>query len=247
MTEENGPEPPLKDQVLAQMGGWQGLVYSTLPVAAFVPANAIGGLGWGAGVALGVAAVILVVRLVTRSSVQPAVSGFFGVGICVVIAFAIGSAKGYYLYGIVTQAVLAVAFLVSVIVRRPLVGVLWNMLEIGGKRHTDRDWRAVPRERRAYDALTILWTLVFAVRFVVQGLLYQSDRTGWLGIARIVMGWPMFGVCLLVTYAVARQLTGAGSGASGPGDSGAGSGASGSGDSGAGSGASGPDTTGGPR
>ncbi len=202
--EDTAPEPPLKEQILAQMGGWTGMVYSSLPVVAFVPANALWGLEWGSVAAIGVAAVILVIRLATRSSVQPAVSGFVGVGMCVLIALAVGSGKGFFLYGIVVQAVLLVAFVVSVVIRRPLVGVLWNSLDLGGPRHVDQHWRSVRRELWTFDALTVLWAAMFGVRFVVQGLLYTQGRTGWLGVARIAMGWPLFGLCLLATYGGAR-------------------------------------------
>lgn len=195
---------PLKEQVLGQLGGWRGLVYSTLPVVAFVPVNALAGLTWAAATSVGVALVILVIRLVTRTTVQPAVSGFFGVAICVLIALLVGgSGKGYYLYGIISQLVFAVAFAVSIVIRRPLVGVLWHVFSDGGGGPIGRADR---RSRRVFTWLTVGWTLVFGVRFVIQGALYLSDRVNWLGGARIVMGWPLFGVALLVTFGVARRL-----------------------------------------
>jgi Protein of unknown function (DUF3159) len=46
--------------------------------------------------------------------------------------------------------------------------------------------------------------VVFAARFVVQHLLYQSDRTGWLVVARIGMGWPLTAAAALVTYLAIR-------------------------------------------
>ncbi|GAA4391414.1 DUF3159 domain-containing protein [Tsukamurella soli] len=230
-------EPPLRDQILAQMGGWTGMVYSSLPVIAFVPANALWGLTWGAVAALIVAAVILVIRLATRTSVQPAISGFLGVGVCVLIAFAVGSGKGYFLYGIVVQALMLVAFVVSLLVRRPLVGVLWHTFGLGvkdegardesakdegaedegaedegaedeGGSRAGRDWRSIKRELYTFDALTVLWSLMFGARFVVQGLLYSQGRTGWLGVTRIAMGWPLLAVCVGATYLGARWAAG---------------------------------------
>lgn len=213
---ETSPEPPpqveapLKDQVLEQMGGWQGLVYSALPVAAFVPANALWGLKGGVIAALAVAAVVLVIRLATRTSIQPAISGFFGVAVCVGIAMLVGgNGKGYYLYGIVMQAVFAVVFLISILVRRPLVGVLWHLFDEKSKQAVDggHDWRADRAQYRGFVWLTLLWTAMFAVRFAVQFALYIGDDVNWLGVARIAMGWPMFALGLLVTFIVARRLT----------------------------------------
>jgi hypothetical protein len=55
--------------------------------------------------------------------------------------------------------------------------------------------------------------LVFAARFVVQRLLYDADQTGWLGVARIGMGWPLTAVAALATYtaikAAQRAIAGA--------------------------------------
>jgi Protein of unknown function (DUF3159) len=52
----------------------------------------------------------------------------------------------------------------------------------------------------AFDIATLTWVVVFGARFVVQHLLYQSDHTGWLVVARISMGWPLTAAAALVTY-----------------------------------------------
>ena len=111
--------------VLEQLGGVSGLVYSTLPVVVFVPFNSYFGLSVALWAALGVAAAVLVWRLVRRSPIQPAISGFFGVGICAFIAYRTGDAKGYFLFGIYTSLVYGGAFVLSVLARWPLVGVIW--------------------------------------------------------------------------------------------------------------------------
>ncbi len=211
---QDAPEPSIKDQVLEQMGGWQGMVYSALPVVAFVPANALWGLKGGAIAALAVAALVAVIRIATRTSIQPAISGFFGVAVCVVIAMIVGgNGKGYFLYGIVMQAVFAIAFLGSILIRRPLVGVLWHLFAedkrepVQGAAATAADWRADRPQFRAFVWLTLLWTGMFAVRFAVQFSLYVTDNVGGLGVARIIMGWPMFAAGLLITFLVARRFT----------------------------------------
>jgi hypothetical protein len=47
---------------------------------------------------------------------------------------------------------------------------------------------------------------VFAARFVVQRLLYDADQTGWLGLARIGMGWPLTALAAIVTYAAIKAV-----------------------------------------
>jgi hypothetical protein len=186
--------------ILEQMGGVSGLIYSSLPVLVFVPISSIFGLTPAIISALAVAALILVWRIARKESVQPAISGFMGVGICALIAYIVGESKGYFLYGIWMSLFWAVAFLLSVLIRRPVVGYIWSW--VNGH---DRGWRNVRRAVLVFDVATITWVLVFASRFVVQRHLYDADETGWLATARIAMGWPLTAVAALATYLAIRS------------------------------------------
>ncbi|WP_433526379.1 DUF3159 domain-containing protein [Nocardia pseudovaccinii] len=186
--------------LLEQLGGFSGLIYSTLPVLVFVPVNTFAGLTAAIWSALGVAAAILVWRLVRRSPIQPAISGFLGVGICAFIAYRMGEAKGFFLFGIYTSLVYAGVFLVSMLVRWPLVGVIWGVLNGHGT-----EWRSDRRVVRLYDLATTTWVIVFGARYLVQSQLYDTDRTGWLAFARIAMGWPLTAVALAVTVWAVRR------------------------------------------
>jgi len=185
--------------LLGQMGGVSGLIYSALPVAVLVPMNTAFGLLPALAAALGVAAAILVWRLVRKDSIQPALAGFFGVGVSALIAWLVGASKGYFLLGIWTSLLWAVVFGLSVLIRRPVVGYIWSW--VNGH---DRAWRRSRRAVLAFDAATLVWVAVFGARFIVQHHLYDADKTGWLGVARIAMGWPLTAVAALVTYLAIR-------------------------------------------
>lgn len=193
-------------RLLEQLGGVSGLIYSSLPVLVFVPASSAFGLLPAIAAALGVAALILAWRLIRRESTQPAVSGFFGVALCALIAYLLGESKGYFLLGIWMSLLWAAVFAVSVLIRRPVVGYLWSWA--GGQ---DRGWREVRRAVYAFDIATLTWVLVFVSRFVVQRVLYDAGHTGWLAAARIAMGWPLTAVAAVATYlavkAVQRSLS----------------------------------------
>lgn len=188
--------------VVEQMGGVRGLVFSSIPVLTFVPVNAIWDLTVAMWAALAVAVAMLGWSLIRRENPQPAISGFIGVAICVFIAWRTGSAKGYFLYGIITQAVYASAFAVSALVRWPLVGVIWGFLDGKGMA-----WRRIPAARRWYTVATVFWAVLFGIRAVLQYILYLNDEVNWLGAARIGMGWPLALVAFLGTvWAVRRAM-----------------------------------------
>ena len=90
-------------------------------------------------------------------------------------------------------------FAVSMLIRRPVVGYLWSWLH-----GHDRQWRDVRRAVYAFDVATLTWVLVFGARFVVQRVLYDTNHTGWLVVARIAMGWPLAAVAALVTFLAIR-------------------------------------------
>ncbi len=200
---EAATEKPSKlsaQAILGQMGGVSGLVYSSLPVLVFVPVSSYFGLVAAIIAALAVAAVILGWRLIRRDSLQPAISGFIGVGISALVAYVVGESKGYFLLGIWSSLAYAAVFAASVLIRRPIVGYLWGWFH-----EQDRDWRRVRRAVLAFDVATLTWVLVFGARFVVQNRLYDDDQTGLLGVTRIAMGWPLTGVAALVTYFAIRK------------------------------------------
>jgi len=192
--------PERTPTMLEQMGGVSGLVASVIPIVVFVLVNAVSGLNPALVAALGSAVAIGLWRLVRREGVQPAVSGAIGVGISAFIAYRLGEAKGFFLYGIWASLVYAGVFAMSLLVRWPLVGVIWH-----GLRGDGQVWRADKRVLRAYDVATLCWVVVFTARFVVQRWLYDNDQTDALGIARLAMGLPLTALALLVTIWAARR------------------------------------------
>ncbi|TYQ01742.1 UNVERIFIED_ORG: uncharacterized protein DUF3159 [Nocardia globerula] len=183
-----------------QLGGVSGLVYTSLPILIFVPVNSIWNLTAAIWAAVGVAVLIAAWRVFRKESIQPAISGVFGVAVSAFIAHRTGDAKGYFLFGIYTSLAYGAAFVVSILIRWPLVGIIWGFLNGHGNL-----WRRHKGAVRAYDIATAAWALVFGARYVVQSQLYDTDHTGWLAVARIAMGWPLAGLAFVVTIWAVRK------------------------------------------
>lgn len=192
-------------QLLDGLGGWTGTVIAAIPTVVFVIVNTLDGLRAAIIAAVASALVLTVYRLARRQSIQQALSGLFGVAIAVLIAHHTGQARGYFLYGIWTSFAYAAVFLVTLVVRKPVVGLVWEFLDpspqpappAGDPAGTAEPAAATVawyRRRpllRAYDLATALAALIFLARGLVQLALYHRNDTGWLAVARIAMGYPL--------------------------------------------------------
>ncbi len=191
------PRPLLVESI----GGWRGLVDSGLPVVVFVAVNAAAGLTAAIWAAVASGVLLLVLRLARRESVQQAVSGFLGVALAAYIASRTGEARGFFLLGIWASFGYAGLFAASVLARWPLVGVIWEYVDgVGGQ------WRRDRALMRVYTWTTLVWVGVFLSRGLVQRFLYEEDRTGWLAVARLAMGYPLTVGALAVTVIAVRRV-----------------------------------------
>jgi hypothetical protein len=203
MTE--APTGERQPTLLDRMGGVTGLVLASVPTFAFVVVDAITGLDAAIVAAVGTSVGLILLRVLRKDPIQPAVSGLIGVLVASLIAFYSGSAEGYFLPGIWASLVMAVIFAVSVLVRRPLVGVIWKLLTSAD---VEQSWRDDKVAVHAFDVATLAFVAVFVARFVVQEWLYGAGSTGWLAFARIAMGYPLLALALLVTYWAVRRARG---------------------------------------
>ena len=122
--------------------------------------------------------------------------------VAAVLVAVTGSARDFFTVGIWGSLVFAVATLATVLARRPVTGTVWNLLH--GGTHA---WRADRPTLRAHDIATLVATLVFAARFVVQQWLYLAESTAGLGVARVLMGTPLTVLAALVVVWAFRRST----------------------------------------
>ncbi len=191
-----GPQPTVLDQV----GGPVGFVYSAVPVVVFVAANSFLPLTATIIVSVAVGLAVTGYRLLRGERFGLAFGGLLGLAVAIGVVLLTGSARDFFVIGIWAYLAAFVAALGSVLVRRPLTGVVWNLLHGG-----THDWRADRRVLRVHDVATLVAAVLSGARFGVQQWLYASDETGWLGVARIAMGWPLTILAALVVVWAFRR------------------------------------------
>ena len=153
--------------------------------------------------AVAVALVLGLARVVRKQTPMYALAGVIGVAISGYIAQRTGKAENFFLLGFLLNIGYAAAFLVSLAVRWPLIGVLVSALT-----KADYSWRSKPTLMKAYNRATALWALLFLARLVVQLPLYFADALVALGAARIGMGVPLFVVGIWFSWLLLRDTPG---------------------------------------
>jgi hypothetical protein len=190
-----------RDTLVRALGGRRGLLDSGLPGIVFVTVYTVTSLTPALWSAVVVGAVLTVVRVARRETLQHAVAGFVGVAVAAFIAHRTGEARNFFLPGLFINAGYAAAYLLSILVRWPLIGVVIGPLVGEGTA-----WRSDPARLRAYTRATWIWVAMFVLRVAVQLPLYVAGWVVALGAARLAMGWPLFLGGAWVCYLVLRRV-----------------------------------------
>nr|WP_055505985.1 DUF3159 domain-containing protein [Nonomuraea pusilla] len=184
-------EAAVRAQLAKAFGGVRGIIEAAVPTIAFT-------LSWistenlklSLVVSVSLAVVLLLVRLVQRSTPQFVVNSLIGIAIGAFFASRTGDAKDYFLPGILWNAGYLLAMLVSIVARWPVVGFL-----IGSVTGDPTAWHKDAGIVRLCTRLTWLLMLPCAVRVAVQGPVYLfgggDEAVAALGLAKIAMGWPL--------------------------------------------------------
>ena len=200
--EPDTPQTAPKTDLREAIGGPLGMAETSLPAVAFVVAYTASGsdTNTAAIVAVGLALMLTIARLAKRESPIHALSGLVGVGFAAFIATRSGRAENFFLPGLLANAAYASAFLISIAVKHPLVGVIVANLDGEGSA-----WRRDRERARAFVLATWLWAGLFLLRLLVQLPLYLTESVVALGVVKTAMGLPLFGIGLWLTWLLVRR------------------------------------------
>lgn len=192
-------ETPTAGALLAAIGGARGLVESILPGLGFLVTYTIThNLVPSVLAPLGLAVLFIVIRVVSRQPVTTAFAGALGIGISAALALLTGNANDNFVPGFFINGGVVLVMIVSLLARRPFVGVIVGLL-LG-----DDDWRRNAAKLRVATVATILWASLSAGRLAVQVPLYLAESTEALAATKLVMGVPLYAALLWVTWLLVR-------------------------------------------
>ena len=184
--------------VLHAIGGWRGLVESSLPAVAFLVLFTVTKeLNLSLIAALVAAAAFTLIRLVQGSKLVSALTGLVGVAICAFAAYRTGNASDYFVVGFWTNGLYSLGYLVSMAVRWPITGLIFGVIRGEGL-----TWRKNPVRVRQYMLATWIITILMLLRLVVQMPLYFANAVEALGATRLIMGLPLYALGVWLAWRV---------------------------------------------
>lgn len=184
------------------LNGRRAAVDATVPAAGFVVGWLVAGRSiWaGAAVAVALALGVSVWRLRAGDKPRAVLIGMLGVCVAALIALRTGRAEDFFLLQLLSNAASALAWAVSIVIRWPLLGLV-----VGAALGQRTRWRHDPALLRAYGMGSWVWVLQYVVRVAVFLPLYAAGQVVALGVARVVLTWPLVAACLAVSWWVIRR------------------------------------------
>lgn len=177
-----------REKVLATFGGKKGLIDSGIPSVIFlVVLNVTDRLNTALFASIAISALLTIIRLAKRDTIQHSLSGFIGVLICAWFANRTGNASDVYLPKLLTNLGYGTVYLIANLVGWPVMGLV-----LGPILGENLLWRNHPERKRAYIMASWLWVAMFFTRIAVQYPIYRSGNVNLLGTVNLAMGYPLF-------------------------------------------------------
>lgn len=214
-------EAVVRAQISRALGGRRGMVEAAVPTIVFtVLWLSTRELRLALIASVAVAVVLLVARLVQRSTVQFCVNALFGIGIgwlFVTISARQGGSEddqalAYFLPGIIYNGGYTVLLALTCLIGWPLVGFM-----VGSVTGDPTAWHKDRQVVRLCTILTWLLAVPCLIRVVVQAPIWFAGRAGTvdpdsavaaLGVLKIGMGWPLqLAALAAMAWVLARNRT----------------------------------------
>lgn len=197
-TTEATVEEIIRSRISDALGGWYGSLETALPTVAFVVTWLIlDDVRTAVLASAGLLVVLAVVRLIVGGSLRFLLTAVLATALAAFFALRSGQAEDAFLPGILTSAAYGVGAVVSILVRWPLLGFL---VAIGDPDYVERPtaWRQDAGLVRVCARLTWVLVALFALRVAIMLPLYLAGEVAWLGVAKIVLGWPAYLLAVVV-------------------------------------------------
>ena len=193
-----------RDKVVNALGGKKGLIDSGLPSILFlIVFNIAHNLRTAVFAAVITSAVLTIIRLIKKDTIQHVISGFIGVVICAYLANRTGNATDFFLPKFLTNLVYGTVYLIANLVGWPILGLV-----LGPILGENLLWRNHPKRKKAYIRAGWLWVAMFYLRLLIQVPIYLSgpENLNLLGSVNLAMGYPLFAAAAWGSWLIIKKV-----------------------------------------
>ncbi|MET0928077.1 MAG: DUF3159 domain-containing protein [Aeromicrobium sp.] len=188
-------EQVVRAQLAKALGGPRGIVEAAVPTALFTICFLVSDdIKLSLTISVAVTAVLLVIRVVQRSTTQFVLNALFGIGIGALFAYRASQsggseedvARAVFTPGLIYNGVYAVVIVLTILVGWPIVGFL-----VGSVTGDPTAWHSDKAMVRLCSQLTWILAIPCVIRVAVQLPLWLDHQIGLLGASKIALGWPL--------------------------------------------------------
>lgn len=185
----------LLQELRTVLSGRTNTMDTILPPLLYALVNLLAGLVPAILTALVLAMVLTMLRLVRKQSWYYALGGLVLTLLAAGLAWYTQNAASFFLPALLSSGVLFAAALLSIWTGKPLAAWSSHLA-----RAWPKEWYWLPNICPAYTEVTWIWTAFIATRMIAQYLLYQQGNASLLGVANVLLGWPMTIFVLVISY-----------------------------------------------
>ncbi len=177
-----------KEKIVSAFGGKKGLFDAGFPALVFLISFNITKDLWNSLIAsIIISAILTIIRLIMKDTIQHALSGFIGTLISAWFANRTGNPSDVFLPKLLTNLAYGSVYLIANLLRWPILGLM-----LGPILGENLAWRNDPARKAAYIRASWIWVGLFFGRLIVQFPIYLSDNVNLLGAVNLAMGYPLF-------------------------------------------------------
>ena len=191
-------------KVVNALGGKKGLIDSGAPSILFlIVFNVADNLKTALYSAVATSAILTIIRLFKKDTIQHVISGFIGVAFCAYLANRTGNANDFFLPKFLTNFVYGTVYLIANVVGWPILGLV-----LGPILGENLLWRKHPERKKAYIRAGWLWVAMFYLRLLVQVPIYLRgpENLTLLGSVNLAMGYPLFAAAAYGSWLILRKV-----------------------------------------
>jgi hypothetical protein len=205
-------EQLVRAQLAKALGGRRGIVESAVPTALFTIGFLVSDqIKPSLIISIGATAVLLLIRVLQRSTTQFVLNALVGIGIGAFFAYRASQsggseedvARAVFTPGLIYNGAYAVVIIFTILIGWPIVGFM-----VGSVTGDATAWHADRAMVRLCSQLTWILALPCVIRVAVQLPLWLDHQIGALGAAKLALGWPLqVASFVLMGWLLARNRT----------------------------------------